>query len=386
VRGGRALTAFDFDGPGSADALLVVGGRFEDAGGVAARNVATWDGTQWSALAGGVHAGSAYSEVFALCEFDEDGSGPATPVLIAGGQFSVAGAVVAMNIARWDGAGWAPLGPGITPYPGWVPVRALKVFDADGSGPGLAEVYAAGAMTHAGAVPTSGIARWNGANWSAVGGGLADPPIVYVLGVHDEDGSGPQPARLFAGGEFTLAGGNSVSGIARWNGGVWTSVGGGTDALVNSIGSFDHDANPTTPDALIAGGAFQTASGIPAKRLAAWDGSDWSAFGGGMDSGAYALVQFDDDGAGAAAPALYAGGPFQVAGSISSGRIARWGCGPPEPCYADCNADGALTVADFGCFQTKFVAQDPYADCNQDAALTVADFGCFQTKFVAGCP
>ena len=55
-------------------------------------------------------------------------------------------------------------------------------------------------------------------------------------------------------------------------------------------------------------------------------------------------------------------------------------------CYPDCNADGATTVADFGCFQTKFVAGDPYADCNADGALTVADFGCFQTKFVVGCP
>jgi hypothetical protein len=27
-----------------------------------------------------------------------------------------------------------------------------------------------------------------------------------------------------------------------------------------------------------------------------------------------------------------------------------------------------------------------YPDCNGDSALTVADFGCFQTKFVAGCP
>ncbi len=68
--------------------------------------------------------------------------------------------------------------------------------------------------------------------------------------------------------------------------------------------------------------------------------------------------------------------------------IAAW-CRPvilPEPCYPDCNADGLLTVADFGCFQTRFVAGDPYADCNQDTVLTVADFGCFQTKFVAGCP
>ena len=55
-------------------------------------------------------------------------------------------------------------------------------------------------------------------------------------------------------------------------------------------------------------------------------------------------------------------------------------------CYPDCNTDGQLTVADFGCFQTKFVAGDPYADCNGDGQRTVADFGCFQTRFVTGCP
>ena len=55
-------------------------------------------------------------------------------------------------------------------------------------------------------------------------------------------------------------------------------------------------------------------------------------------------------------------------------------------CYADCNLDGSLTVADFGCFQTNFVAGGTYSDCNCDGAKTVADFGCFQTRFVSGCP
>ena len=58
----------------------------------------------------------------------------------------------------------------------------------------------------------------------------------------------------------------------------------------------------------------------------------------------------------------------------------------PDTCYPDCNGDGSLTVADFGCFQTRFVLGDPYADCNQDGAHTVQDFGCFQTRFAAGCP
>ncbi len=57
-----------------------------------------------------------------------------------------------------------------------------------------------------------------------------------------------------------------------------------------------------------------------------------------------------------------------------------------DSCYPDCNGSGSLTVADFTCFQTRFVAGDPYADCNNSGTLTVADFTCFQTAFVAGCP
>ncbi len=65
-------------------------------------------------------------------------------------------------------------------------------------------------------------------------------------------------------------------------------------------------------------------------------------------------------------------------------KVSTAGC--PATCYPDCNGVGGLTVADFACFQTRFVAGDPYADCNGVGGLTVADFGCFQTKFVAGCP
>jgi hypothetical protein len=85
------------------------------------------------------------------------------------------------------------------------------------------------------------------------------------------------------------------------------------------------------------------------------------------------------------ASSLAAGTGFGL-GGFGSTTFDNWSTCQPTTCYPDCNEDGALTVADFGCFQTRFVAADPYADCNGDSALTVADFGCFQTQFVAGCP
>jgi hypothetical protein len=55
-------------------------------------------------------------------------------------------------------------------------------------------------------------------------------------------------------------------------------------------------------------------------------------------------------------------------------------------CDADCDGDGVLTIADFGCFQAKYALGEPYADCNEDGLLNLADFGCFQTRFALGCP
>ncbi len=75
-----------------------------------------------------------------------------------------------------------------------------------------------------------------------------------------------------------------------------------------------------------------------------------------------------------------------VEACIDDVQLRIVGCPAPFTCYPDCNNSTTLTVADFTCFQAKFVAADPYADCNDSGTLTVADFTCFQGKFVAGCP
>jgi len=59
------------------------------------------------------------------------------------------------------------------------------------------------------------------------------------------------------------------------------------------------------------------------------------------------------------------------------------GTGPV--CYPDCNADHALNVNDFICFQAAFAAANMAADCNHDTNLNVNDFICFQGAFAAGC-
>lgn len=125
--------------------------------------------------------------------------------LYAGGNFTTAGGVSANRIAKWDGSSWSPLGTGMDSG-----VRALTVFD-DGAGPAL---YAGGQFNTAGGVSANSIAKWNpGApgTWSPLGTGTDG--VIFALTVFD-DGTGPA---FFAGGNFTVAGGNGSAYMAKWS-------------------------------------------------------------------------------------------------------------------------------------------------------------------------
>jgi hypothetical protein len=294
------LAVFD-DGTGPA---VYAGGTFNNAGGVFANGIARWDGSSWSALGPWPHDFTVHAmEVF------DDGTGPA---LFAGGCFTWAGGQPGANrIAKWDGASWSPLGAGLDNC-----VNALAVFD-DGSGPAL---FAGGDFQSSGSLPLDRLARWDGASWLGVGGGVTGSPAsVGTLAVHD-DGTGPA---LYAGGTFTRAGGAIAQNVARWNGASWSPVGGGIESsvvvlhIVETLAVFDAGSGP----ALIAGGWFDRAGGAGAANLASWKGASWSSLGSGegIHGDVRALVEFDDGGG----PDLYAAGSFAVAGSVPAGGVAR---------------------------------------------------------------
>jgi hypothetical protein len=189
-------------------------------------------------------------------------------------------------------------------------VSAMTVFDP-GTGTSL---YAGGHFTHAGGTPANHIARWNGASWSALGSGTND--IVFAVAAFD-DGTGPA---IYAAGAFTSAGGVSANHVAKWNGTAWSALGSGEDNLVFALAMFDDGTGP----ALFAGGQFVMAGGAPASRVAKWNGSVWSPVGSGVSGGVTPFVetlQIFDDGSG---PALFAGGDFSTAGSITANSIAKW--------------------------------------------------------------
>ncbi|MFK7742916.1 MAG: hypothetical protein AB8H80_21570 [Planctomycetota bacterium] len=245
------------------------------------------------------------------CEWDPDGTGPASSLIVLGGTFTVAGSTPASNLVAWNPATgeFESLGPG--------PDGPVYAVATSPSG----ELLVAGAFANAGNIAANNLARFDGTAWYSVGGGT-DAEIRSMAVAANGD--------IFIGGYFGSAGGQTASNIARFDGNQWSGLAGGCSGLVGALLAMPNGD-------IVAGGQFATAGGIPTNNVARWNGTSWSSFGQGLMANAsadvYALTR-DANGD------LIAGGNFFNAGSGSIVRnIARWdgsswqpmGAGFPSP-------------------------------------------------------
>ena len=270
---------------------VYVGGSFTYAGGLLARRIVRWNGTAWSLL--GVGAANGLSDVPNGLAVAANGD------LYAGGYFGQAARVVANRIVRWNGSAWNALGAG--PGAG-VNGRVLAVAVAPNG-----NVYVGGAFTQAGTTQANGVARWDGTAWSSLGTGVAGSGSNGI----EVDALAVAPnGDLYIGGHFSNVGGAGANNVARWNGTAWSALGAGTDNEVFAL------ALTPTGD-LYAGGAFLRAGGTTAYYVARWNGAGWNALGTGTNSNVYSLAT-------SSTGAVYAGGNFTQAGSAPANGVARW--------------------------------------------------------------
>jgi hypothetical protein len=150
--------------------------------------------------------------------------------VVAGGLFTWAG-VAALNIARWNGTSWSPLGTGINGS-----VGALVTLPNG-------DVVAGGSFSMAGGVTANRVARWNGTAWSQLGWGV-NTYVSALTTLPNGD--------VVVGGFFTTAGGVAANNVARWNGTSWLPFGTGTNLQVFALTTLRNGD-------LAAGGGFTTA-------------------------------------------------------------------------------------------------------------------------------
>jgi hypothetical protein len=287
-------------------------------------------------------------------------AGDRKPMLFLAGDFSDVDGVPAEDLAMWDGTSWSPVGPGSGAPLVSGSIQALQVT----RGHLLVGVQ----YGSVGGVPCNGVARWNGSSWSAFGEGLASNDVAQAFAEHD-DGSGPAVYaatgygvyRRTSAGWVRLVGGDEphaspylypfralishddghgpglfVSGgetgrVHRWRNGTWEGVGeslddfGLTGFQPSSFAVMDDGSGPK----LYLGGFFDSVGGVPASRLARWNGSEWEAVG---------ALQISEDSEGILAlfamtlpgrqnSSLFVGGYFQKLGNVFSAKIGEWlGC------------------------------------------------------------
>jgi hypothetical protein len=79
--------------------------------------------------------------------------------------------------------------------------------------------------------------------------------------------------------------------------------------------NYPVDALVMSGEAVYAGGQFTTAGGSPANYIAQWNGNSWSALGSGLNGQVNALAVSGND--------LFVGGGFTVAGTNVSSYVAE---------------------------------------------------------------
>ncbi|MFM9994910.1 MAG: GC-type dockerin domain-anchored protein [Phycisphaerales bacterium] len=268
-----------------------------------------WEADRWEEVAviEGVWAGSGTPPgIYFLTVLDIGGG----PELFAGGQFSSIDGVPVTGLARWNGRTWSAMGAGFD-----LQARALAMYD-DGSGPAL---YAAGRFTKSGTTTCHGLARWTGSEWVEVGGGLGTTGFGLSLGVYNL-GQGP---RLYVGGKFNLPSttpGEYWRSIVAWDGTSLTGLGNGVAASQNGVMKmllFDHGFGPQ----LTVAGSFSLSGLYEAPRVARWTGSGWVQVGTPLpgDDSEYvnSMVVFP----GPSGPTLHIGGQFYYTFSSHAARL-----------------------------------------------------------------
>lgn len=354
---------------------VYVGGNFVNAAGIPAADfVAKWDGTSWSALgSNGNNDGALNGPVYSLLVSGSN-------VYVGGDFFNAAGDPQADDLALWNGSTWSDIagasGTGEGALSGQVYALAMNgstlyiggyfnnaavmsgygdanpgdmILSYDGSWNHLGFNYAPnpdngalnGTVRALVATPTGVLA---GGDFTDVAGdGSIDYLAEFTVSsgwtkVHGATPNGRVRALAqssggtYVGGDFTDFNGILAADyFVQWNGTGWTAPGGasGVSAMQATVHSI-----AAVGGTVYAGGDFLNAGGQPtADRLARWNGSAWSGLGSN-GTGNGAIQEGGEGGLGwvralaLSSTALFAGGDFRNIANIAAGDyFAAYGIG-----------------------------------------------------------
>lgn len=229
------------------------------------------------------------------------------------------------GIGRWDGEEWSAGLPGL----------GGNDFDKrpyiDGYCLRDGKLYAGGFFRTAGGDTCNSVAYWDGNHWTGLNfpgeGSLFETPRVnHVFFYKDE---------LYAAGNFYVyLDGEWVADIIRYDGSNWHAVGGGLHGGEANIWDW-----AIYQDELYVCGYFRDIDGNVGNKIMRWDGQNWKDVGGGVcSSGAVAQGLYVYDGK------LLLGGIFNCVGNgLPVNNIAAWD-GTRWCSFGNSTFDGTITA------------------------------------------
>ncbi len=169
------------------------------------------------------------------------------------------------------------------------------------------------------AVDTNWVYKWDGTNYVKFGApvylttavaGFSKTPSIYDIVEYRGD--------IIISGEFDWADGKHISGVARWTGSTWDSLGTGLGGYLTPAPSnvmYPHQMM-VYQDTLYVVGNFVTAGGTTVNGVAKWDGIQWHAMDDGFNQNVYAIAVYNSE--------IYAAGGFTKTGTTTMRHIAKW--------------------------------------------------------------
>ncbi|MFK7738796.1 MAG: hypothetical protein AB8H80_00630 [Planctomycetota bacterium] len=300
---------------------VVVAGSFGEIEGVAANNIALWDGASYQPLGQGVDG--------RVTAMTLDAAGD----LLVGGEFLNAGGIAATRIARWDGSSWSAIGGGVNGIPMHLAANRF------------------GEILEVQSNPTGNFLRYyDGQVWQAVTLGTGMVRDVQAL----PDGD------FIIGGMFLPA---TFSGGYRFSAGVVTPLSSPGFRVIEAMDLAPNGDLLIAQTGITSGVVRETANGpaliapfsvsrdvsdlemlpdgslvIVSDGVERLVGSSWVPIDGGIGANAVRDVAFGARGE------LFAVGRFQVAGTSVAAGVTRATTG----CPASVQSSGAVCVGSAG--------------------------------------
>ena len=217
---------------------LIACGTFTVSEPTVLRNIAAWDGIQWTNLGKGIKSNNVNSiaVVHRMLIFNNE--------LYAVGRFDSAGTIASKNVAKWDGTNWISL-------TNFVNNQILSITAYNN------EVYIGGRFDAMETISPSRIAKYDGNNWQSIGSGISS------LGDFVRDFYSFN-SQLYMSGSFPGAGGINTNNVAIWDGTSWHGI---TNNTIGGTAMIEWN-----------GKLLFSNTNTVIQDIQQWDGINWSMF------------------------------------------------------------------------------------------------------------